>query len=200
MKPQYRIYILAALAIVAVAGILAYKNSKLVANQAQTASTVAQAPTAESAAAEQKFIEQMIAHHADAIGMAQIAPDKAKNPEVKALAANIGSAQQKEIDEMKSWYKAWFNKDIPEMTDMSGMSEQSGNMMNQLRTAGNFDLAFVTQMIPHHQAAVTMAKDVLPQATHQQLKDLATLIITGQTAEIAQMQKLKQTLEQTPAQ
>lgn len=144
-----------------------------------------------SATAEKQFIEQMVVHHADAIGMAQLAPDKAKSPEVKALAASIAAAQQKDIDQMKGWYKSWYGKDLSEMSDMAGMSEESGNMMNALRTSTNFDLAFVTQMIPHHQKAVAMAQAILPQATHQELKDLATAVISSQTAEINQMEMLK---------
>ena len=184
-----------ALAAIVVIGGGALMASRANSTKSQSAmTTMSPSPTAAAALDEKQFIEQMISHHADAIGMAQLAPDKAKTTEVKVLAANIASAQQKEIDEMKGWYKSWYGKDVPEMTDMSGMSESSGKMMNDLRSSSNFDLAFVTQMIPHHESAIKMAKAVLPTANHQEIKDLANSIISSQTAEIEQMKMLKQTL------
>jgi uncharacterized protein (DUF305 family) len=42
-------------------------------------------------------------------------------------------------------------------------------------------------MIPHHAGAVTMAKQVLEQNVHPELKDLAENIIRTQTDEIEKM-------------
>ena len=49
------------------------------------------------------------------------------------------------------------------------------------------DVAFLEAMIPHHEAAIQMATDAQPDLADQRVKDLATAIITAQTAEIAQM-------------
>lgn len=56
---------------------------------------------------DKAFIEQMIMHHTSAIDMSKPAAKNAKHAEVKTLAANIISAQTKEIAQMKQWQKDW---------------------------------------------------------------------------------------------
>ncbi|KKS13824.1 MAG: hypothetical protein UU71_C0042G0009 [Parcubacteria group bacterium GW2011_GWB1_41_6] len=51
---------------------------------------------------DEHFIEQMIPHHDGAIDMAKLALQKAKRPEIKTLAENIISAQEKEITDMRN--------------------------------------------------------------------------------------------------
>ncbi len=53
------------------------------------------------------FIEGMIPHHQGAIDMAIAAKSAAKHDEIKNMADAIISAQQSEIDMMKSWQQAW---------------------------------------------------------------------------------------------
>lgn len=53
------------------------------------------------------FLEQMIAHHQDAIDMSGSAASNAKHQEVKDLAKNIITAQTAEIASMKQWQKDW---------------------------------------------------------------------------------------------
>lgn len=57
-----------------------------------------------------RFINAMIPHHEGAVTMAQDALSKSKRPEVKKLARNIITSQQTEINEMKKWRQAWYNK------------------------------------------------------------------------------------------
>jgi uncharacterized protein (DUF305 family) len=52
------------------------------------------------------------------------------------------------------------------------------------------DAAFVTDMIPHHQGAIDMARIALTRAEHPELKRLATSIIADQRAEIGQMREM----------
>jgi uncharacterized protein (DUF305 family) len=62
---------------------------------------------------------------------------------------------------------------------MSGLSDKTGD---------EFDKAFLSEMIVHHQGAVSMAEAALKDAKHQEIKNLAQNIITAQKAEIAEMQ------------
>jgi len=50
---------------------------------------------------DQEFARLMIAHHEGAIRMANVAAERADHQEVKALAGDIASAQQNEIDIME---------------------------------------------------------------------------------------------------
>jgi uncharacterized protein (DUF305 family) len=151
-----------------------------------------------SAVAEQQFMEQMTSHHMDAIQMAQLAQQKAKNGQVKSLAAGIITAQNKEVSDMKDWYKQWFGKEMPAMAAMPGMMMNDGMDMVKLSSATDFDLEFVSQMIPHHQKAVQMAKDILPEAKHSEIKNMANDVITSQTMEIQEMQQLQKEFQDNP--
>jgi uncharacterized protein (DUF305 family) len=42
-------------------------------------------------------------------------------------------------------------------------------------------------MVPHHEGAVMMAKELLAMDAHAELKTLAQSIVQSQTAEVAQM-------------
>jgi uncharacterized protein (DUF305 family) len=55
-----------------------------------------------------RFIDMMIPHHEGAILMAKDALKNARHPEMKSLATKIIKAQQKEIDQLKSWRKDWY--------------------------------------------------------------------------------------------
>lgn len=74
---------------------------------------------------------------------------------------------------------------------MGGMS--MAEMMTQMnaelsgKTGDEFDKAFLREMIVHHQGAVEMAKLALQSANHQEIKTLASAIITAQNKEIADM-------------
>jgi uncharacterized protein (DUF305 family) len=57
---------------------------------------------------DKAFIDAMIPHHQSAIEMAQVAREKSEIPEVKELAGNIISAQQKEIEQMTLWRQQWY--------------------------------------------------------------------------------------------
>jgi uncharacterized protein (DUF305 family) len=72
---------------------------------------------------------------------------------------------------------------------MMSMEDSMINMNAGLQgKAGDaFDQAFLAEMIVHHQGAVEMAQSALTNAKHQEIKDLASVIISAQNEEIAQM-------------
>ncbi|MCX6703813.1 MAG: DUF305 domain-containing protein [Candidatus Zambryskibacteria bacterium] len=55
------------------------------------------------------------------------------------------------------------------------------------KTGDDFDKAFLTKMIVHHEGAVEMAQLALQNAKHQEIKDLAQEIIKAQNTEIVSM-------------
>lgn len=57
-----------------------------------------------------RFINAMIPHHEGAVTMAQDTLSKSKRPEIKKLAQDIITSQQKEIEQMKQWRQAWYKK------------------------------------------------------------------------------------------
>jgi uncharacterized protein (DUF305 family) len=57
---------------------------------------------------DKAFIDAMIPHHQSAIEMATVAREESTIPEIKQLAENIVSAQQREIEQMKQWREQWY--------------------------------------------------------------------------------------------
>lgn len=56
------------------------------------------------------FIDEMIAHHTGALGMAHYQYRKGSDPRVKRLANKIVRVQQREITTMGGWRNTWFPK------------------------------------------------------------------------------------------
>ncbi len=146
---------------------------------------------------DKHFIEQMIPHHDGAVAMATLALEKSKRPEIKTLANAIIEAQNKEIVDMRSWYKNWFGKNVPkESTGMMEGGMMSGGGMHMggdedikaLKNAIDFDKAFLEGMIPHHQLAIMMAQMLKSGTDRPEMLTLADNIIESQSKEIKQMQ------------
>ncbi|HAX77138.1 MAG TPA: DUF305 domain-containing protein [Cyanobacteria bacterium UBA11372] len=145
--------------------------------------------------ADRHFIEMMMPHHQGAIDMADLALSRAKRPEIRRLAEIIKRDQTREIQQMRTWYKAWYGTEVP-ATSIGGMGMMGmhghGDMMGDLealRNASDFDQEFIRQMIPHHEMALRMSRMALLHATKPEIRNLANSIIKSQTDEINQMRQ-----------
>ncbi len=144
---------------------------------------------------DKQFIEQMIPHHESAIAMAKLALQKTKHDEVRSLANNIISSQTAEINTMKQWYKDWYGTDVPTVTTnhmWGGGMMNSQTSTDELSAASDFDKAFLSQMIEHHQMAVMMANMLNISTDRPEMKKLGNDIITAQNKEIGDMQQWQQ--------
>lgn len=144
---------------------------------------------------DKQFIEQMIPHHESAIAMAKLALQKTKHDEVRTLANNIISSQTAEINTMKQWYKDWYGTDVPTVTTnhmWGGGMMNSQTSTDELSAASDFDKAFLSQMIEHHQMAVMMANMLNISTDRPEMKKLGNDIITAQNKEIGDMQQWQQ--------
>ena len=74
-------------------------------------------------------------------------------------------------------------------TSTQGMEEMMNTMNAELegKTGDEFDKAFMAEMTVHHQGAIVMAELALKNAKHQEIKDLASAIISAQKEEISDM-------------
>lgn len=144
-----------------------------------------------------QFIDTMTKHHEGAIAMAQMAEKKASSPAIKSFAQKIVADQQKEIAQMNKWRQAWYpGKPSADSMEMPGMKDSMQGMDSMKKMATmqgeEFDHHFVDMMIPHHQGAITMAKETVQKAEHPEIRVLANQIIAAQDKEVAMMGEWKQ--------
>lgn len=143
---------------------------------------------------DRMFIAGMTPHHDGAIEMAEVALERAEHPEIRELARNIIASQRAENRAMEGWYRAWYGGAVPEVRAMDhampGMEMEGamGVSAEELRRAEPFDRAFIDAMIPHHEAAVTMARDAEERAEHPELRRLARAIVEAQEREVRRME------------
>lgn len=150
-----------------------------------------------------RFLDAMVPHHEGAVVMAKEVLQKSQRPEMKKLAKEIIQAQSKEIAQMKQWRSAWYPKASTTpmawhapMGHMMAMSDEQRKAMMMSMDLGaadaQFDLRFLDAMIPHHEGALVMAKDVLSKSQRPEMKQLAQNILSSQQKEIDQMQQWRQ--------
>ncbi|GAB2528385.1 DUF305 domain-containing protein [Paramicrobacterium agarici] len=143
--------------------------------------------------ADSDFAMGMVAHHEQAVEMSDMLLAKdGVDPEVVQLAQDIKEAQGPEIETMNSWLDAWgVNTD---MQMEHGMMSDAAMAKLDAATGEEASALFLEQMIEHHEGAVSMAEDELDQGNNPDALALAQKIIDDQTAEIASMQDLLETL------
>lgn len=147
------------------------------------------APKGQSADAE--FILQMIPHHHGAISMAKYEIAYGKDFTMIQLAKSILAEQSSELSQMNIWLNQHpANGGILPPTVENGFNQSMETMMTQMPTAEkltNTDYAFAAVMLPHHQAAVDMAKVILQHGSDTQAIAFAKSLISNEQIEIEQM-------------
>ena len=85
-----------------------------------------------------------------------------------------------------------FDKPTEQKNDYNGSMMESMQMSArslESKTGDDFDAAFISEMIIHHQGAIDMAKLSATNAKHDEIKQLSRNIISAQEAEISQMKQ-----------
>jgi uncharacterized protein (DUF305 family) len=139
------------------------------------------------------FVQMMIAHHAQAIEMAQLAPERAGDTGLRALAARIAAAQGPEISRFKQWLQARKLAEADPRHDhgaMPGMQTEADLTALAAARGKEFDRRFVAMMTAHHKGAQQMAGDVLAGGSDQLLRELANEMAVEQGSEIRRMEQL----------
>lgn len=185
-----------------------------------SASATATAPQGSEAHndADVMFAQHMIPHHQQAIEMSDMLLAKQGiDPRVTELAKQIKAAQGPEIEKMQGWLTQWGNPTMPamppgdmpghgnmpgmsSMPSMSGMPGMAGMMSEQdmtaLQNAQGVEASrlFLTQMIMHHEGAITMAQTEIKDGQYPAAVELARAIVSTQQKEIDTMKGMLTTL------
>jgi uncharacterized protein (DUF305 family) len=151
--------------------------------------------------ADVHFMQGMIAHHAQAIYMSRMAESHGANAHLLKFTTKIDQSQTAEIRLMQDWLhrngqtapdtSSWRTMQMPGML--------TANQLKQLDAAKGteFDRAFLTLMIQHHNGALKMVSDLFATPLAAQDVDISVFandVQTVQTAEIGVMQQMLATL------
>lgn len=148
--------------------------------------------------ADIEFAQGMIAHHEQAVEMAEIAldPTVGAGAEVTDLATRIQAAQEPEIEQMTAWLTAAGESTTMDLSDGHDMSSMEGMMsadqMDALAvsTGAEFDQLWLDMMIEHHEGAISQSETVKANGSNPDVLLLADQIIAAQQGEIVEMQAL----------
>ena len=168
--------------------------------------------------ADAALLQQMVTHHRQAVEMSALAPERAGDPDVVALAERIGLGQEPEIQVMVGWLEQREQTVPPERSWLSGRGEVadgtdagagahgghgagSGSMagmasaveVQQLADARGeeFDALFVELMVRHHRGAIAMVEEHAAEGVDVQVREMADEMTAVQTAEIAHLESLR---------
>jgi len=147
--------------------------------------------------ADAMFAQHMIPHHTQAIEMSDtLLAKQGIDPRVTELANQIKAAQGPEIQQMQGWLTQWGAPSMPPMSGHGDMPGVSGIMSDQdmtaLKDAKGVDATklFLTQMIAHHEGAITMAQSEIKDGQYPPAVEMARAIVTTQQQEIDTMKGL----------
>jgi uncharacterized protein (DUF305 family) len=138
--------------------------------------------------ADHDFASMMIIHHQGAIDMANTELGKGKDATIKEMAQRIIDKQTVEKAELATWLQTHTPvSDAEGQAFDSEMMEVMKKMKNwkdiQVLT-GNTDHDFSELMIVHHQTAADNAGSILHHGHHDNIKEMAKMMITDQNKEI----------------
>jgi uncharacterized protein (DUF305 family) len=150
------------------------------------------------------YIDMMIPHHESIIALAEVAQHELTHSRLIEVTQAIEATQQGEIEHLRQLRDAWYPGAAPvsmdQMMTLPGVGsdmmvmEQQMSAEWQVQTfcaAEDKDLAFIEQVIPHHQMAIDTSEAAVAMANHPELIEIAQQVITAQQAEITELELIR---------
>jgi uncharacterized protein (DUF305 family) len=159
--------------------------------------------------ADVHFLAGMIGHHAQAIRMTRMAPERAASQSIRTLAERIRISQQDEIAVMQQWLGDR-GQAVPRVDGAGRVTQEHADahahamhgpgmltpeQLDRLEaTSGaEFDALFLRLMIEHHRGAVTMVHDLFATAgaaNDPTVFKIASDIQADQITEVGRMERM----------
>ena len=164
--------------------------------------------------ADVRFMQGMIGHHAQALEMTALAPDRARNEGVRLMAERINVSQQDEIALMRRWLRARGADTValgghdahhahpaPAAADsagaghggMPGMATPEEMARLASLSGAEFDRLFLELMIRHHEGALVMVGELFGTPGGGQASSvyqIASEVDSDQRMEIERMRRM----------
>jgi uncharacterized protein (DUF305 family) len=162
--------------------------------------------------ADVHFMTAMVPHHAQAVRMALLVPERSSRPDVKLMAERMLVSQRDEIELIRQWLG---DRDQPvPAADATHVRMRHGDMVHDVLMPGmlteaelaqleaargvEFDRLFLTYMIRHHEGALAMVNELFAAGAGQDdfVFKFASDVNADQQMEIRRM---KDILSELPA-
>lgn len=158
-------------------------------------------------AADVRFIQHMMAHHAQALVMTSLVPTRGGRQDLRLLAERIERSQRDELALMRRWLEERGEPVVPNLDAHREHHERGGQQAAAMpglltpeeldrlarATGADFDRLFLQFMIRHHEGALAMVAELLASpgagqeaATFRILSD----VDADQRAEVARMRAM----------
>ena len=130
----------------------------------------------QATAADVRFMQRMIGHHAQALEMTALVPSRTASEDMRLLTRRIEASQEDEIAYMRGWLEAHgepvpdphahHDTSAPAMPGMLTPEEMTGLAA---ASGADFERLFLEGMIKHHEGALVMVEELLatPGAAQQ---------------------------------
>lgn len=161
-------------------------------------------------AADAAFMRGMVVHHAQALVMTALVPDRTDRPEIRLLAARIQASQEAEIAMMRRWLEARGLAPAGEPGDppadhhrgehagmAAGMASPEELARLERARGAAFDRLFLELMIRHHEGALEMVAELAERGGRDpEVHMFAAHVDADQRAEIARMRSIQDEVSQ----
>lgn len=154
-------------------------------------------------------MQGMIAHHAQAVEMTALVPDRAARADVRLLAMRIAVSQEDEMELMRRWLENR-GEAVPALDAghgahahhgdpgagpdlMPGMLDAAGMARLRAATGPEFDRLFLEAMIAHHEGALVMVAELMATdgaGQEPELFQFASHVDSDQRIEIGRMRRM----------
>lgn len=159
----------------------------------------------DSSAVDEGFLQDMRYHHDQAVDMAfyYLTETVDPHPRLLLIAKEIFFSQQLETGRMIQLLRSfkasevndtgiamtWMGHSMP-IEEMDGLATQEE--LNEFARSSGDEAAriFATLMIDHHVAGIEMAQYAIDNGTNQDVINMATSMMTGQAAEVDELQAI----------
>jgi uncharacterized protein (DUF305 family) len=155
--------------------------------------------------ADVAFMQDMMAHHVQALRMTRLVDDRTSREDVPLFAERIDLAQEEEIDLIRNWLEAR-DEEVPSLLGdhaHGGHGDDDGEPMpgmlteeefEQLEAAEGeeFDRLFLQAMIYHHDGAIQMVHELYAAdgGVEPELRTFANHVASDQEIEIGRAQEM----------
>ena len=141
--------------------------------------------------ADHDFASMMVMHHQGAIDMANKELEKGNDATIQAMAQQIIDKQTAEKAELTAWLENHTPAPDAEgqafAAEMMKVMEKMKNWKDIQVLTGDADEDFAALMIIHHQQATDNAQSILHHGHHDEIKEMAKMMIEDQNKEITDL-------------